>query len=171
MGLIAANMTSEREIQIGARLRAFREMLQIQRTKFSAKIGCGSDQIAAYEAGRARLPYRVFKAIAESYQVSARWLAGDGGTPKIEGRFDDSNFAHQFPEHALFTAVYDAIPAFKKSSRRKYIKRPGLVAAAKALDCSLSHLHRVVISKERVSPSLTRRFEDWQAGQKKPTPV
>lgn len=53
-------------------------------------------------------------------------------------------------------------------TKRRYVRRPGLVAAADALGCSISHLRRVVFIKDRVSKSLTARFRAWKAGQSKP---
>jgi len=100
-------VNAEREKLIGARLRAFREMLQIPRTKFAFSIGCGSDQVAAYEAGRARLPYRVFRAISLRYDLYPLWLVEEFGSPQVKNSFDDAGFAGQLSKHALFSDVYD----------------------------------------------------------------
>jgi transcriptional regulator with XRE-family HTH domain len=100
-------MLPEREIQIGARLRAFREMLQIPRTKFAVTIGFGGERLAAYEAGRARLPYAVFQAIASRYALHPRWLAEGEGSPQVKNSFDDRPFAAALTRHALFTEIYD----------------------------------------------------------------
>ena len=74
---------SKREKMIGTRLRAFRELLQIPRSKFSVSVGFASERLAAYEAGRARLLYGVFKAISDRYSICPRWLAEGVGAGRI----------------------------------------------------------------------------------------
>jgi hypothetical protein len=46
----------------------------------------------------------------------------------------------------------------RTTAKRKYVRRPGLMAAARELGCTVSHLRRVIITKERISHSLTDRF-------------
>ncbi len=120
-------MIPEREVQIGARLRAFRERLQIPRTKFAVTIGFGGERLAAYEAGRARLPYAVFQAIAAHYDLYPRWLAEGLGSPQVKHAFDDGDFAAALPRHALFTAVYDQYLAPRLTGKAQ---RAGADAAA-----------------------------------------
>lgn len=47
--------------------------------------------------------------------------------------------------------------------KKKYRCSPGLVEAAKALGCSVSHLRRVVVYKQRSSKSLTARYRAFKA--------
>jgi transcriptional regulator with XRE-family HTH domain len=98
---------SEREKIIGSRLRAFRESLQIPRSKFSVSVGYASERLAAYEAGRARLPYDVFKAISDRYRICPRWLAEGIGASQATTSFDDSKFIGEIRRNSLFTEVYD----------------------------------------------------------------
>lgn len=100
-------MLSEREKMIGARLRAFREMLQIPRTKFALSIGCGSEQIAAYESGRARLPYRVFQNISKRYDLHPGWLNDGNGVPQMKDSFTNLDFIDKIGRNSLFTYVFD----------------------------------------------------------------
>ncbi len=100
-------MVAEREKLIGARLRAFRETLQIPRSKFAVAVGFGSERIASYEAGRAPLPYEVFRAISKRYHVSPLWLATQVNSPKFPNVFDDSDFINLVRPRALFSEVYD----------------------------------------------------------------
>jgi len=46
----------------------------------------------------------------------------------------------------------------RPKSKKRYVRHPGLAAAARLLDCTPSHLRRVIITKERVSVSLTARY-------------
>ena len=100
-------MVNEREKLIGARLRAFRETLQIPRSRFAVTIGFGSDRIASYEAGRAPLLYEVFRAALEKYSLSPQWLATGVGSPKWPD--DNKGFileAVHYPRD-LFSSVYE----------------------------------------------------------------
>jgi transcriptional regulator with XRE-family HTH domain len=100
-------LISEREKIIGTRLRAFRETLQIPRARFAASIGLGSERIAAYESGRARLPYAVFRAMSKRYLISPKWLAENEGSPQVHELFDDSDFIELITRTAIFSEVYD----------------------------------------------------------------
>jgi hypothetical protein len=53
----------------------------------------------------------------------------------------------------------------RQSDKRKYVRRPGLIEAAKALGCSVSHLRRVVITCERKSKSLSDRYFELLGGR------
>ena len=118
---------SGREKMIGSRLRAFRELLQIPRSRFSVSVGFASERLAAYEAGRARLPYAVFQAIARRYDLHPRWLAEGTGSPQAKGAFDDADFMGQVRRHALFTDIYDRYLA--KQLRRRTISADRSVEA------------------------------------------
>ena len=71
----------EREIEIGKRLRQFREILKIPRTVFALEIGISGERMASYEGGRVRVPYQVAKAIGERFGLNLRWLADASGPP------------------------------------------------------------------------------------------
>jgi hypothetical protein len=120
---ISLPMDAEREKLIGARLRAFRETLQIPRTKFAFTVACGSERFAAYEAGRARLPYEVFHYITGRYFLNPFWLAwgASGGSPRLDAPFDDTGFVQHVSGHALFSATFDASIAtmFSELQRRE----------------------------------------------------
>jgi len=100
-------MDLEKEKSIGARLRAFREALQIPRSRFAVAAGFGSERIASYESGRAALPYEVFKAINRRYHISPLWLGLGRGSAKWHGVFDDSNVAQRIKPRALFSEVFE----------------------------------------------------------------
>lgn len=58
--------------------------------------------------------------------------------------------------------------ARQKPKRRSYVRRAGLLAAAKELGCDYSHLRRVV-SGERTSRALANRYRSWKRS-KQPQP-
>ena len=100
-------MDKEREKIIGGRLRAFRETLQIPRTKFALTIGIGSERLAAYESGRAALPYAVFLAASENYGLSPGWLASGDGSPKNPATIELLKGVPSLPRQ-LFSEVFDS---------------------------------------------------------------
>jgi transcriptional regulator with XRE-family HTH domain len=114
---------SEREKIIGARLRAFREMLQIPRSRFSVSVGYASERLAAYEAGRARLPYCVFRAVAQRYGLYPGWLAEGTGPPEAPDSFDETDFTYKISSRTLFTEVYDKYLAKQLRSRAAAARR------------------------------------------------
>jgi transcriptional regulator with XRE-family HTH domain len=71
----------ECEIEIGKRLRQFRDTLKIPRTVFALEIGISGERMASYEGGRVRVPYCVVKAIGERFGLNLRWLAEEKGRP------------------------------------------------------------------------------------------
>jgi len=102
-------MDLKRERSIGARLREFREELNISRSRFAVLIGYGSERIASYEFGRAPLPYEVFRAISKKFHISPWWLEGpDSTAPYFPGPFDDSKFIGSIRPRALFSEVFDS---------------------------------------------------------------
>jgi DNA-binding transcriptional regulator YiaG len=153
-------VTPEREKLIGVRLRAFREMLQIPRARFAVSIGCGSERIAAYEAGRARLPYWVFKATADRYHLHPRWLAEEAGSTQLKNAFKDSHFIASVSRHALFTEVYD-----KFLSRQLLEEANTAAAAAETAIEDLANL--AVLLKEfetvNLSPAARAKIQQFQS--------
>ena len=101
-------MVNEREKLIGARLRAFRETLQIPRSRFAVTIRFGSDRLASYEAGRAPLLYEVAKSVMTHYHISPLWLATGEGAPRLPIAFDDNHIMAFVKPRALFSEIYDA---------------------------------------------------------------
>src|SRR6266478_235324 len=111
-------MVEEREKLIGARLRDFREALQIPRSRFAVSIGFGSERIASYEAGRAPLPYCVFRAVSKRFHISASWLATGEGSPK-DAPLNDAHIVSKLSPTAKFSAVYADLLAQGFDQRRQ----------------------------------------------------
>ena len=96
----------EREIEIGKRLRAFREGLKIPRTVFALSIGVGGERLASYEVGRVPLRYGVFEAIAKQYRLNPVWLGKGEGEPSLRIAFDFTGLV-PIPAAAVFSQIYD----------------------------------------------------------------
>ena len=103
-------MLNEREKLIGARLRAFRETLQIPRARFAVSIGFGSERLASIEAGRAPLRYEVFHAVSRRYHINPSWLITGDQSPQWHGPIDELK---DISPRALFSEVYDTLLAPK----------------------------------------------------------
>src|SRR5579872_7448669 len=95
-------MASERERQVGKRLRQFREEERIPRTGFALEIGISTDRLANYEAGKARLPYPVYCRVASKFPINPVWLATGDGDPIGPLPFHDPPGA----ENMSFLEVY-----------------------------------------------------------------
>lgn len=109
-------LLSDRETQIGRRLRAFRESLRIPRSAFALAIGVGSERLASYEAGRVPLRYEVFAAIHRSFFVNPAWLAEGEEPQAYEAPIDFGRVGSRIAPRWLFTEAYDrALSHFHKS--------------------------------------------------------
>ena len=155
-------MEKEREQLIGTRLRKFREMLQIPRTKFAVSIGFGSERIASYETGRARLRYDVFRAMTQRYYISPRWLANEFGIPVFPAPFKDDFLLPLIKPGALFSDVYDThlaarleSNAFEAEFRLDVIEKQLSTALAEFWDDSTAPL----IEKEKAAKRLMVPFK------------
>jgi transcriptional regulator with XRE-family HTH domain len=98
----------QRHIEIGKRLRQFRESARIPRTSLAIWIGIGSNQLASYESGRAALPLGVFRAIAERFTINPYWLALGEGEPTLPYAFSDSRLVVASPK-ARFADFFDML--------------------------------------------------------------
>lgn len=98
----------QRHIEIGKRLREFRESLRIPRTSLARWIGISSDRLASYEGGRASLPCDVFQAISDRLNLNPYWLLLGAGTPRLPYKFRDSRISVGSPK-ARFSDVFDSI--------------------------------------------------------------
>jgi transcriptional regulator with XRE-family HTH domain len=111
----------EREIQIGRRLRAFREAKRISRTAFALSIRIGSERLASYEAGRVPLRFEVFLAVHQQYFLNPVWLATGEEQQAFDAPIEDwSRIASlALRNRWLFTEAYDrALEAFCKDRNR-----------------------------------------------------
>lgn len=148
-------MDREREKLIGARLRAFRETLQIPRSKFAVSIQFGSERLASYESGRAPLRYEVFHAVTQKYFVNPFWLATGFGSPRLPMSFNDADILPLVKPRMLFTEVYDTYLASKfepQSTEAEHqlteMKKQLLSAFEVLSDDSISPVKRQQMSKQ-----------------------
>jgi transcriptional regulator with XRE-family HTH domain len=101
-------MLIEREKEICDRLRRFREILQIPRTRFSLSIGVSSERLYSYEAGRAQIRYDTFSAVQKQYGLNPVWFATGEESPRLDG-FSDEKFRAHIKPRELFSSVYDRL--------------------------------------------------------------
>jgi transcriptional regulator with XRE-family HTH domain len=110
---------SAETVAIGKRLRAFRETLRISRSSFALAIGYGSERIASYEAARAPLPYSVFVAIADKFDIDPFWFATGNGEERSKLRFHYPSPAQlKLPEKVSFFEAFSKhlFPALQSGS-------------------------------------------------------
>src|SRR5581483_9484033 len=102
-------MSIAREVEIGRRLRGFREKLMISRVRFALAVGVGTERLQSYESGRIPLRYGVFQAITKVFFLQPLWLLEGAGEPARNFPFDDSLFASQINPRLPFTTVCDTV--------------------------------------------------------------
>ncbi len=126
----------EREQQICARLREFRELTRISRTQFALAIGIGSERLASYEAGRVPLQYEVFRLLNQKFKLNPCWLATKEGVPATDAAvIDDAAFRDKLRRKALFTEAYDQFlePWLQEKAARDVEGAGDLVQSAQEL--------------------------------------
>jgi transcriptional regulator with XRE-family HTH domain len=94
------------EIEIGQRLRAFREASNISRTAFATSIGIGSERLASYETGRVPLRYEVAHRIHKAYSVNLGWLVTGRGLAVRFDRDIDNYLKEPIPPKQLLSDAY-----------------------------------------------------------------
>lgn len=144
-------MINEREKLIGARLRAFRETLQIPRSRFAVTIGFGSDRIASYEAGRAPLLYVVFLSVLSKYSISPLWLATQQGSPKWPESLKELCFVVDFGPRDSFSEVFDTMLSqpISAASSQASIEQKLIVESVIKSTLSLLSIDPASITKEQ----------------------
>lgn len=106
----------KREVEICKRLREFRELKRIARSKFAVSIGLAPERLASYESGRAPLRYAVVKQILKEYPINPIWLATGRESPCLLDIIDDVLFPEAASRTALFSEVFEEnYDAFKNS--------------------------------------------------------
>jgi hypothetical protein len=120
-----------RELEIGERLRTFRESKRIPRTSFALSIGIGGERMASYESGRVCLPFDVYQAINQKYFLNPIWLATGEGPPSAVVPYDLGPGEAQVPARAQFSEAYDS-----------YLKEFCTPAGAQARAC-FQQLHEI----------------------------
>jgi transcriptional regulator with XRE-family HTH domain len=103
----------EPDVEIGRRLREFREALRISRTSFALEIGIGSERLASYESGRAPLKYEVFSSISKHYFINPIWLGIGQGEKSLQIPFEDSSFSPVLRPKMIFR---DALAVIVKAA-------------------------------------------------------
>ena len=84
------NPMPEREREICARLRVFRESTKLTRATFAKEIGMDPIRYASYELGRAPVRFELAKTIKERFGLNLAWLAGEAENPR--GNWDVSTW-------------------------------------------------------------------------------
>ncbi|MCC6820607.1 MAG: helix-turn-helix transcriptional regulator [Verrucomicrobia subdivision 3 bacterium] len=98
------NPMPEREQQICARLRVFRESTKLSRATFAREIGVDQFRLASYELGRAPLRYGLADLLCAKFNVNQRWLATGLGEQR---HYYDIYCPPSSEENQLFSLVFD----------------------------------------------------------------
>jgi transcriptional regulator with XRE-family HTH domain len=102
-------MLSDTEKQICARLKQFRESLQISRQRFALSIGITGTRLQSYELGRAPVRYEVFAAINKRFPLNPIWLGTGEAEPSLSEPFNDARFGSLLHPKMLLSEAVKAI--------------------------------------------------------------
>ncbi len=96
----------EREREICARLRVFRESTKLTRAAFAKELGMDPIRFASYELGRAPLRYGLADLLCSKFNVNQRWLAL--GVQPMQPAFDVvPESPGSVNPNSLFSEVFD----------------------------------------------------------------
>lgn len=154
---------SEREIQIGQRLRAFREAKRISRTAFALSIGIGSERLASYEAGRVPLRFEVFLAVHRRYFLNPVWLATGEEHQAYDSPVEDWGklVVIAIPRRWLFTEAYDrALERWCKDKNRMAEALAGRIVDSISSLIDLAKEHRNVRVTSDIAFLIKERLKD-----------
>jgi transcriptional regulator with XRE-family HTH domain len=98
---------SDRERQICARLREFREGTGLSRVVFAQMAGIDSSVLVRCEHGRTPLRFGVFNAIHQRYNLNPLWLGGGEGEQSWKFPFSLAGLEPTIPRGMLFSKAYD----------------------------------------------------------------
>lgn len=93
------------EVEVGARVKEFRERIEWPQTIFAYEVGLTRNQLASVEHGLTPLRYGVAARICKRYQVSALWLAKGVGCPQCGWLFGDADES-PVPHKMLFSEAF-----------------------------------------------------------------
>jgi DNA-binding transcriptional regulator YiaG len=102
-------MLTQRELEICRRLREFRELTSVSRSRFALWLGITNDRLASYETGRAPVRYEVFRLFTHHFNLNPWWLATGKGPSRQAAPFDDPDHAGPINQRALFSQVFDTL--------------------------------------------------------------
>ncbi|MGC9942050.1 MAG: helix-turn-helix transcriptional regulator [Verrucomicrobiota bacterium] len=144
---------NEREREIGARLKSFREGIKYSQASFADIIGLTRDQLAGVEYGRTPLKYAIACKIRFAFGLSLDWLCGGDMSP--DDLSEDGKLPHpdsaRIGRRALLTEVVEELEHRSGNEPRLAVKRQRRVDPAE-----LNHRWFMVLA-------LRNQLEDWFA--------
>jgi transcriptional regulator with XRE-family HTH domain len=102
---------NQREREIGARLKEFREGIDFSQASFAGLIGITRDQLASIEYGRTPIRYGIAWKIRRIFGLSVDWLWGGDTLP--DDLSEDAKLPHpdspKIDKNALLTEVFEFV--------------------------------------------------------------
>ena len=107
--MAAPEISADREIEIGQRLREARKFLMISQTLFSMKAEISQPRLAKYELGGAPLPWAVGNLVCSVFGIDPIWL-GTGTRTMFGGGWTlDDRMVNALGSRPRFSTVIDEI--------------------------------------------------------------
>lgn len=98
------NPLPSEELQIGERVRLFRERRALSRAAFARELGVDSSLVTNIELGRSPVRYDFSERLYKRFVVNRRWLAT--GEPPVVFRVNFYGYDARIPPQTLFSKAY-----------------------------------------------------------------
>jgi transcriptional regulator with XRE-family HTH domain len=126
-----APIQTERECEIGSRVREARERLRYSQAVFARSLGLTPDKLRFIESGRTPLRYGIAWQLRDSFRISLDWLSGDGTLAgKDHLHWPNPNTASA-ADSSYFSEVLDLVLAAEKRALKSKSPFPFPEGAAK----------------------------------------
>ena len=109
-----APIQTERECEIGSRVREARERLRYSQAVFARSLGLTPDKLRFIESGRTPLRYGIAWQLRDSFRISLDWLSGDGTLAGKDFLAWPSPNTASAADSAYFSEVLDLVLAAEK---------------------------------------------------------
>ena len=102
-----SGLVTPREVQIGRRVKAFRDQINWPQPAFAAELGISRDKLASIEYGRTPLRYAIGYRLCFIFDVNHRWLATGAGDVKAATAALELPRPEGVPDKALWSEICD----------------------------------------------------------------
>ncbi|HEX4119539.1 MAG TPA: helix-turn-helix transcriptional regulator [Verrucomicrobiae bacterium] len=112
-----SGLVTPREVEIGTRVKRFRDQINWPQPAFAAELGISRDRLASIEYGRTPLRYNVGYRLCFIFDVNHRWLATGEGEIKAATAALELPRPEGLPNRALFSGICDELHAGRPARR------------------------------------------------------
>jgi transcriptional regulator with XRE-family HTH domain len=112
-----SGLVTQREVEVGTRVKRFRDQINWPQPAFAAELGISRDRLASIEYGRTPLRYNVGYKLCFIFDVNYRWLATGEGEVKAATAALELPRPEGLPHRALFSTICDDLTSGRTGKR------------------------------------------------------